>query len=121
MSWSITINNLPSFEKFDQGMLNIQAAEHPKYPEDMKIALICARLLRMGSVTLTGMRAPNPYGGDEVIDVSIRGFPAPGDFVNEMRRIIFSGPQPAEAVPPDNEQQAKADYLERLFRDDEQE
>ena len=50
---------------------------------------------RKGAVyaaVLTGMRQPNPYGGDEVIDISVKGMAEAIDFQSEMKRILQHGP-----------------------------
>lgn len=92
MSWSITVNNISEFEGFDLETQEYFAAQHPSYPRDANDALIIARMLGLRSATLCGARTPNPYGGDEIVDVSVRGTPIYQDFLSEMQEIIAQGP-----------------------------
>lgn len=88
MSWSVTINDVPGTERFDLDLQEHFASLHPAYPRDMDAALAFAKAVGLKSATLTGMRTPNPYGGDEIVDISVRGFPTSNDFIAEMREII---------------------------------
>lgn len=92
MSWSITVNNIPEFEGFDLDTQEYFASQHASYPRDANDALIVARMLGLKSATLCGARTPNPYGGDEIVDVSVRGTPIYQDFLGEMQEIIRQGP-----------------------------
>jgi hypothetical protein len=92
MSWSVTINNLPEFKGFDADVIESMMSQHIAYPQDMMTALEMARKTGLKSAVLTGMRTPNPYGGDEVIDISVRGMVEATDFNAMMRRIIEHGP-----------------------------
>lgn len=111
-TWAVVINDLGTYEGFDLGMLNTQRVEHPSFPEDMFLALDMARALNLRSCVLSGMRHDTPYGNDELVDVSVKGFMADGDFTGSMKRVIESGPQPAEADPPDAV--TAANYMEHL-------
>lgn len=66
--------------------------QHIKYPTDMQLALETARAAGLRSGVITGCRTPNPSGGLEVIDISIRGLVEPADFNSEMIRILGTGP-----------------------------
>lgn len=92
MSWSITVNNIQDFEGFDLDTQEYFASQHASYPRDANDALILARMLGLRSATLCGARTPNPYGGDEIVDVSVRGTPIYQDFLAEMQEIIGQGP-----------------------------
>jgi hypothetical protein len=91
MSWSVTVNDVANYEGFPLDLQEFFASQHPSYPRDAEQALETARVLNLKSATLTGMRTPNPYGGDEIVDVSVRGTPLYKDFLLEMREIIASG------------------------------
>lgn len=106
MSWSITINGL---QETDESVIPGSAIEqfltqHPKYAEDCYAAYRLAKSAGLGSAVLTGGRTPNPYGDDEVVDISVRGVVRASDYNAEMQRIIRAGPQPSQAIPPDYEQ-----------------
>src|SRR5713226_9108420 len=73
MSWSVTINNIPEYKGFDSDVIERMLTQHIAYPGDMQLALNLARQVGLKSCVLTGMHTPNPYGGDEVVDISIRG------------------------------------------------
>lgn len=92
MSWSITINNLPEFEGLPPEVVEQMITQHIAYPGDMQIALTAARRAGFKSCVLTGGRTPNPYGGDEVVDISIRGMLEATDFQKEMNKILKAGP-----------------------------
>lgn len=92
MSWSITVNNIPEFEGFDLELQEMFSSQHPSYARDANDALLLARMIGLKSATLCGARTPNPYGGDEIVDVSVRGTPIYQDFLLEMREIIAQGP-----------------------------
>lgn len=92
MSWSVTINDLEHFVDFDTQLIEDMMTQHIKYPRDMRRALEMARRTGLASCVLTGMRTPNPYGGDEVVDISIRGHMEALDFQAEMKRIMRAGP-----------------------------
>lgn len=98
MSWSVTVNNIQDFEGFDLDTLEFFASQHASYPRDAMYALTIAHMLGLKSATLSGGRTPNPYGGDEIVDVSVRGTPLYQDFLSEMREIIGSGPGPESAM-----------------------
>lgn len=84
--WSVTIHGL-EFYTFEEETLQA-FYEHPEYQHDANIALEMAKRAGLKSATLTGMRAPNPYGGDEVVDISIRGMAKAPDFQAAMSEII---------------------------------
>lgn len=98
MSWSITVNNLQEYEDFPLETQEFFASLHPSYPRDATNALAVAKLCGLRSATLSGGRTPNPYGGDEIVDVSIRGTPIYIDFLSEMREIIATGPGPESSL-----------------------
>lgn len=67
--------------------------QHIAYPGDMILALEMAKRAHMKTAVLTGMRTPNPYGQDEVVDISVRGMLEATDFYTEMKRILAHGPE----------------------------
>jgi hypothetical protein len=73
-------------------------SQHASYPRDAAEALALAKAIGLRSATLTGMRTPNPYGGDEIVDISVRGTPLYQDFLSEMREVITSGPDEGSAM-----------------------
>lgn len=97
MSWSVTIRNVQQAEVLPLHVQMKAAATHPAYAYDMNHALALAKALGLESATLTGMRAPNPYGGKEVIDVSVRGT-VEGDFITNIRNAILAGPSQDSAT-----------------------
>lgn len=92
MSWSVTVNNLQEYEGFPLETQEHFASLHESYPRDADDALKLARTLGLRSATLSGGRTPNPYGGDEIVDVSVRGTPLYKDFLLEMRELVTTGP-----------------------------
>lgn len=62
--------------------------QHIRYPQDMSLALKLAKRAGLKTAVLTGCRTPNPYGGDEVIDISVRGMVMATDFQSVMKEII---------------------------------
>jgi hypothetical protein len=92
VSWSITVNDVQEMEGFPVETVELFASLHPSYPRDSQVALDSARAAGLKSATLSGGRTPNPYGGDEIVDISVRGTPVYKDFLSEMREIIRSGP-----------------------------
>jgi len=92
MSWSVTVNNVPQYEKLEVETEEFFASQHPSYPRDAGAALVLAKLAGLKSATLCGARTPNPYGGDEIVDISVRGTPVYQDFLSEMQEIIRQGP-----------------------------
>lgn len=95
MSWSVTINNLQEYEGFSTEVIEQMLTQNPQYPADMEIALDAARRSGISSGVLSGGRTPNPYGDDEVVNISIQGMGKAVDFNTAMRRIIDSGPDQA--------------------------
>jgi len=100
MSWSATFNNLREIESPNLSEVEAEymGSQHPEYLHDFAKAFALAKELNLASAVLTGMRTPNPFGEDEVVDVSIRGFAYAEDFQGEMRRIILSGPDPGNTA-----------------------
>lgn len=92
MSWSATVQNVQEYEKLDPETEEYFSSQHAAYPRDFASALQLAKSIGLKSATLSGGRTPNPYGGDEIIDVSVRGTPVYNDFLLEMREIIGAGP-----------------------------
>lgn len=105
--WSVTINDIPNFEKLAPDTEEYFASQHPSYPRDAAAALALAKALGLRSATLSGGRTPNPYGGDEITDVSVRGTPIYNDFLLEMREIIRSGPGPESDIARHHEALAR--------------
>lgn len=95
MTWSFVLNDfsqpIPEHEIMQQGL------ENAKYPDDIRLALALARNLGLKSGAITGMRAPNPYNTDEVVDVSVRGRMQSNDFVSAVRDDIKAGPDNAHS------------------------
>ena len=92
MAWSVTVNDIGSYEGFDLEIQEGLASQHPSYPRDADMALRLARDLGLGSATLAGSRTPSPDGGPDVVDVAVHGMPGVSSFLDEMKRIIASGP-----------------------------
>ena len=92
MSWSITYNSIDENTVIPADVVEQMMTQHIKYPDDMWLALHLARASGMKSGTLTGMRTPNPSGGPEVIDISVRGLVEPADFNSVIRDILKAGP-----------------------------
>ena len=80
--------------------------QHIKYPQDMSLALEIAKRAGFKSAVLTGARTPNPYGGDEVIDISVRGTVVATDFNTMMKEILAYGPQAGGNDPASQEDDA---------------
>lgn len=92
MSWSVTINDLSTYPGFDTAVIEQMLTQHPDYPADMGLALGIARKMGLASCVLTGFRTANPYGDDEVVDVSVRGKVRATDFQASVMRDIEAGP-----------------------------
>lgn len=115
MSYSLTIDNVQMYPGFDEAIIQDMLRVNPRYPELMNAGVLTAVKLGMSSAVITVIITPNPYGDDEVIDVSVRGMTRATSFQEAMMRNIAAGPQPAEASPSDAET-AKA-YFEHLNQD----
>jgi hypothetical protein len=86
------VNNIPEYPGFPLETQEFFASLHAAYARDAEFALALAKAIGLKSGTLSGMRTPNPYGGDEIVDVSVRGTPIYKDFLLEMSEIIHRGP-----------------------------
>ena len=108
MSWSLTINDLQhvdidTFWSNAEVLQNIEyfITQHPKYADDLGLALALAKAAGLKSCVLTGMRTPSPYGGDEVVDISVRGMTEATDYQAAVKAHIMAGPILSdESVPP---------------------
>lgn len=92
MSWSITFNEISKDTAIPPDVVEGMLTQHIQYGADMMAALTLAKRIGMKSGTLTGMRTPNPYGGPEVIDISVRGLIEATDFNQEIIKILGTGP-----------------------------
>jgi hypothetical protein len=93
MSWSVTINNLTPETELPPELVEGMLTQHILYGQDMHVALKAAKRAGFKSCTLAGGRTPSPLpGGDEVVDISIRGFVKATDYRGEVKRILESGP-----------------------------
>lgn len=92
MSWSVTYNKIDRDTVLPVDVVEMMMTQHIMYPADMQNALDLAKKAGLQSGVLTGMRTPNPAGGPEVIDISIRGFVEPADFNSVIKGILESGP-----------------------------
>lgn len=92
MAWTVTINNLQKDTRISQETIEYYVTHHIKYPGDMLAALKLAKNAGLASCVLTGARTPNPSGGDEVIDISVRGLTQSPNYADEIKRIIRMGP-----------------------------
>ena len=92
MSWSITFNKIDQDTQIPADVIEAMMTQHIMYPADMAVALNVAKSQGIKSGTLTGMRTPNPAGGPEVIDISIRGLADAVDFNSVIKDILSAGP-----------------------------
>jgi len=91
--WSITVNDLDAIDtQAVKDAAKSVTGIHPEYEHDLLLALEFARRAGLSSATLAGVRAPNPYADDEVVDISIRGMVKSHDFVASMGEIVGNGP-----------------------------
>lgn len=90
MTWSFVLNDIS--QDIPEHLIEQQGLEHPQYPADIRLALKLARDAGIKSGAITGMRLPNPYNTDEVVDISIRGRMLSDDFVTDTTRDILAGP-----------------------------
>lgn len=88
MSWSLTFNYLDNTTQIPANILEDMMTQHIMYPKDMSLALEVAKRAGLKTAVITGCRTPNPYGGDEVIDISVRGMVMATDFQSVMKEII---------------------------------
>lgn len=98
MGWSVTVENLQDFGKFTLETEEYFASQHPAYPRDAQLALDIARASGLKSAALSGGRTPSPYGGDEIVLISVSGSASNSDFVSEMRGVIAAGPDPGSDI-----------------------
>ena len=101
MSWSVTLNDITAETAIPQDVFERMLTQHLTYAEDMILALDVAKKARFKSATLTGFRTPNPYGGDEVAEITVRGFTESRDLNEQMLGIIKMGPHATGAIPSD--------------------
>lgn len=88
MSWSVIVQDVQSFERFDEPTTQKLVSSHIMYPFDANQALIAAKQAGLKSATLSGSRTPNPYGSDEVCTISIVGFVNAVDFITTMQELV---------------------------------
>jgi hypothetical protein len=93
MSWSFTVNGSVQEFVLPVALVERMATVHIMYPYDMQLALGMAKNAGLKSATCTGIRTPNPYGGAEVIDISVRGTVDAVDFNEMIKSLIASGPE----------------------------
>jgi hypothetical protein len=93
MSWSVTFNDLDNTSQIPPETVEWMMTQHIKYPHDMELALNLAKKAGLKSAVITGARTPNPYGGDEVVDISVRGMVIATDFQSVMKEILGYGPE----------------------------
>lgn len=91
MSWSFTINDLQPDSAIPVETVEYMMTQHIAYVNDMTLALEMGKRAGLKSATFTGCRTPNPYGGDEVVDISVRGHVNATDFNAEIKRILEAG------------------------------
>jgi hypothetical protein len=87
----VTIHNLTPDTVIPDQVIEDMMTQHLRYPEDMLIALEAAKKAGFKSCALVGFRTPNPYGDDEVAEITVRGMVVATDFQAEVMRIIKSG------------------------------
>lgn len=92
MSWAVTFNEINEKTRYDTDEVEYMMTQHIMYPADMELALKLAREAGVKSGTLSGCRTPNPSGGPEVVDISIRGLVEPADFNLMIKKILGTGP-----------------------------
>lgn len=98
MTWSFVLNDMS--QDIPELQIEQQGNEHPKYPADIRLALQLARDAGIKSGAITGIRVPNPYNDDEVVDISVRGRVLSNDFIGDTRRDIAAGPDCAHEWGP---------------------
>jgi hypothetical protein len=92
MSWSFTVNHIMQEFELDDTLLASMEALHPEYPHDMKLTLGLAKMAGLRSGTLAGGRTSSPYGGPEVILLTVTGTAEPADWHDTMKANIAAGP-----------------------------
>lgn len=94
MSWSVTFDNLTDDTEIPHEHVEKMITQHILYGKDMQIALKAAKRAGFKSCTISGGRTPSPLpGGDEVVDISLRGFMNATDYNEEVKRILRTGPE----------------------------
>lgn len=88
MAWSVIVENLQDYPGFSEQIIETLVTAHVSYPFDADLALKLAKDAGLASATLAGGRTPNPYGGDEVVDISIHGFASSRGLVDLMKLIV---------------------------------
>jgi hypothetical protein len=101
MSWAVIVQNLQDFEGFDVETTQKLLSSHIMYPFDADLALRLAKSAGLKSATLAGSRTPNPYGPDEVCDISVHGFVNATDFVSAMTQLVSRPATPDTASASD--------------------
>lgn len=92
MSWSYIINGSVQEYELDRLVIEDAATQHLGYPADMLLALRIAKAAGFRTCVCTGFRTPNPYGGDETAEITVRGTAMPVDYIEMTRRLIAEGP-----------------------------
>jgi hypothetical protein len=97
MSWSVTVDNLQDIRELPEAVYDKLSKDNPLYLTDATGAFRLAKDAGLVSVTLAGGRTPNPYGGAEVVVISITGFDSdkigravPKDFMQKMRETVMA-------------------------------
>jgi hypothetical protein len=97
MSWSITFHGLNDDTEIPEKVVNEFQQLHAFYPDDMLLALEMAKRSGLSSATCAGGRTPNPYGGDEIVLITVTGMANSPRFNDEMRRVVT---KPEEGIGP---------------------
>lgn len=88
MAWSVIVHDLQNYKNFSESIIETLVATNPAYPFDAQLALIVAKEAGLASATLAGSRTPNPYGGDEVVDIAVHGFAQHRDLADFMKAVV---------------------------------
>lgn len=114
MSWSVTVNDLDQINELPHEIYAKVAEDNPLYAQDLGIALIAAMKAGLVSATLAGGRTPSPYGGPDVVTISVHGFDSRKeghaveksgqriDYIDEVLKIL-GYPDPDEESLPEDE------------------
>jgi hypothetical protein len=104
MGWSVTVNNVQDYSKFDEVTKQYLKEQHAEYADDAGIALNMAKQAMLNSAVLSGGRTPQMYPPfDEHIIISVSGFRDSTDFQQTMKEIVTAGPDvDADKVAAEN-------------------
>lgn len=91
MSWSVELSNIEHIESIPEAVMEDLARQHLMYRSDILLAFEMAKRAGFKSAMIVGFRTPNPSGGDEAAEITVRGLTGAVDYNKAILKIIGEG------------------------------